>query len=155
MDVGLLLLRVALGAVLMGHGTQKLFGWFGGHGIEGTSQFFGSLGHRPPKQMAIVAGLSEAGGGLLLVLGFLDPLGSAIVVGVMIVAASTHWPAFWVTDNGAELPIFYAVTAAALGLTGPGRVSIDNAIGWGYGYPLRLGPIAIGVPGANGGGGGG
>ena len=66
MDGALLILRVVFGALLIGHGTQKLFGWFGGHGLEGTGAFFHSLGFRPGKQMAVVAGASEAGGGLLL-----------------------------------------------------------------------------------------
>src|SRR5207253_2809226 len=90
MDFGLLILRVVVGALLVGHGTQKLFGWFGGYGLEGTGGFFHSLGFRPGRAMAAVAGLSEAGGGLLLALGLLTPLAGAAIVGTLLVAASVH-----------------------------------------------------------------
>jgi putative oxidoreductase len=145
-DVGLLIIRGVLGALLIGHGTQKLFGWFGGYGLEGTGAWMHSIGHRPGRLMAAVAGLSEAGGGLLLALGFLDPLGTAIVVGVMVTAATTHWKhGVWNTEGGYELPVFYAVVAAGLGFTGPGRYSIDHAIGWSYGWGYALAAIAVGI----------
>jgi putative oxidoreductase len=143
-DVGLLIIRVVLGALLIGHGTQKLFGWFGGFGLEGTGAWMHSIGHRPGRLMAAVAGLSEAGGGLLLALGFLDPLGTAIVIGVMVTAATTHWKnGVWNSEGGYELPMFYAIVAAGLAFTGPGRYSIDNAIGWSYGWGYAV--VAIGV----------
>ena len=87
MDGGLLILRVVVGAALVGHGTQKLFGWFGGHGRQGTGVFFELLGYRPGQLFAIIAGLSEAGGGAMLAIGFLTPLAGAAVVGVMLNAA--------------------------------------------------------------------
>ena len=83
MDVGLLLLRLVVGALFVGHGTQKLFGWFGGHGPEGTGGFMHSLGYRPGRRAAMLAGAAETTAGALLVLGFLTPLASAIVVGVI------------------------------------------------------------------------
>src|SRR3954471_1606545 len=93
MAEGLLIIRVTLGLLLFAHGTQKLFGWYGGHGLDGTGGFFESVGHRPGRMMATVAGLSEAGGGMLLALGLLTPLGSAMIIGTMIVAAaSVHAP---------------------------------------------------------------
>ncbi|MDX6285996.1 MAG: putative oxidoreductase [Frankiales bacterium] len=145
-DTGLLVIRVVLGVLLVGHGTQKLFGWFGGFGLAGTGGWMHSIGHRPGKLMAMVAGLSEAGGGLLLALGFLDPLGSAVVVGVMLTAATTHWEnGIWNTDGGYELPFFYAVTAAGLAFTGPGRYSIDHAIGWSYDWPYAVAAVGVGV----------
>ena len=73
MDAGLLILRVVVGVALVGHGTQKLFGWFGGHGRHRTGAFFELLGYRPGVLFAVIAGLSEAGGGTLLALGFLTP----------------------------------------------------------------------------------
>jgi putative oxidoreductase len=145
-DVGILILRVALGALLVGHGTQKLFGWFGGFGLDGTGAWMHSIGHRPGRLMAAVAGLSEAGGGLLLALGFLDPLGSAMVVGVMLTAATTHWEnGIWNTDGGYELPLFYAITGAGLAFTGPGRYSIDHAIGWSYDWPYAVAAVGVGI----------
>ena len=88
MDAGLLILWVVVGVALIGHGTQKLFGWFGGHGRRGTGAFFELLGYRPGALFAVIAGLSEAGGGALLAVGFLTPLAGAAVVGVMLNAAS-------------------------------------------------------------------
>src|SRR3954454_7675468 len=82
MDTGLLLIRIVVGLLLVGHGTQKLFGWFGGHGLEGTGGFFEKLGYRPGKVWAAVAGMSETGGGLLLALGLFTPLASAMIIGV-------------------------------------------------------------------------
>src|SRR5204863_3313150 len=84
MDVGMLILRLVVGALFIGHGTQKLFGWFEGHGLEGTAGFMDSLGYRPGKRYAAIGGLAEAGGGLLLVLGLLTPLAAVLIVGMML-----------------------------------------------------------------------
>src|SRR5205085_8099803 len=84
MDVGMLILRLVVGALFIGHGTQKLFGWFQGHGLEGTAGFMESLGYRPGKRYAALGGLAEAGGGALLVLGLLTPLAAALIVGMML-----------------------------------------------------------------------
>ena len=78
MKLGLTLLRVVIGALFFGHGTQKLFGWFGGHGIEGTAGFFESLGLKPGRRHATAAGAAEAGGGALVALGFLTPAAAAV-----------------------------------------------------------------------------
>ena len=131
MPEGLLIIRLVIGGLLFAHGTQKLFGWYGGYGLEGTGGFFASLGFRPGKQMAMIAGLSEAGGGALLVLGFLTPLGAAMILGTMIAAAtSVHAPhGLWSTNGGYELPLINAVVAAGLAFTGAGSVSIDPAAG--------------------------
>jgi putative oxidoreductase len=151
MDTALLLLRVAVGLLLIGHGTQKLFGWFGGYGIAGTGGFFDSIGFRPGKRLAAVAGVSEAGGGLLLALGLLTPVAGAVVVGTLLVAASVHLDkGLWGTNGGYELALVYAVTAAVLALAGPGAASLDNAFGiadeWSTG--LGLAAIAVGLLGA-------
>ena len=154
MPEGLLIIRGVLGLLLIAHGTQKLFGWFQGHGLEGTGGFFHSLGHRPGTLMAGVAGLSEAGGGLLLLLGFLTPLGAAMVVGTMFVAAaSVHAPnGLWATNGGYELPLLNGVVAAGLAFAGAGDWSIDGAAsipwtsGWGPGLAaLVLAAVAAGI----------
>jgi putative oxidoreductase len=138
MPEGLLVIRLAVGALLFMHGTQKLFGWFGGHGLQGTGGFFESIGHRPGRHMALAAGLSEAGGAVLIVLGFLTPLGAAIVMGTMIVAAvSVHAPhGLWAADGGYELPLTYGLVCAGLAFTGAGDWSVDSAadLGWTNGW---------------------
>lgn len=151
MAEGLFILRFVFGLLLAAHGAQKLFGWFGGYGIGGTAGFFEQVGHRPGRLMAMVAGLSEAVGGLLLVFGFLTPLAAAIVIGVMTVASiSVHKDnGLWATNGGYELPLLYAVAAASLPFTGPGDWSLDNAIGWDLtGWGFGLGAIALGLVGA-------
>src|SRR3954470_3916015 len=101
MDIALLALRVVAGLLMTGHGAQKLFGSFGGHGIEGTAGFMESLGMRPGRRHAAAAGTAEVAGGLLLVLGRATAVGSALIIAVMVVAIATvhakNGP--WVTDG--------------------------------------------------------
>jgi putative oxidoreductase len=131
MSIGLLILRLVVGGLFIGHGTQKLFGWFEGHGPDGTGGFFESLGYRPGKRMAYLAGLTEAGGGTLLILGLLTPLAAAMIIGVMVNATlAVHAPkGVWNSNGGYELPLVFAAAAACLAYVGPGSVSIDHAIG--------------------------
>ncbi len=131
MNAGLLLVRLILGAALAAHGSQKLFGWFGGHGLAGTGGFMESLGFRPGKTFALAAGLGELVGGLLVILGFLGPIGPGLIVLVMVVAMETvHWKnGFFAMSNGIEMPLAWATTAVALAFAGPGAWSLDAAFG--------------------------
>jgi putative oxidoreductase len=130
-SLGLLLARLVLGLLMAAHGAQKLFGWFGGHGLAGTGGFFESLGFRPGRTFALAAGLAEFGGGLLLALGLLGPVGPALVVSVMIVAALTvhRTHGLFAMTNGVEVPLLYGAGALALALTGPGAWSLDALLG--------------------------
>lgn len=132
LDLGLLVVRVVFGLIFAAHGAQKLFGWFGGYGIAGTGGWLESSGYRPGRFFATALGLTEFTAGLLLALGFLGPVGPALIVTVMIVAMVTvHWKnAFFVTTNGIEHPLMFAVAAIGLALTGPGRYSLDYALRW-------------------------
>lgn len=128
MDYGPLILRVVVGAVIAVHGAQKLLGWFGGGGLNATATLFASLGFRPPRPYAICAGATELVGGLLLVTGFLTPLGSAAVVGMMLAAIVTVHGSkgFSNTKGGWEFNATLAASAWALAFTGPGRASLDE-----------------------------
>lgn len=139
MTAGLLLIRVALGVLFLAHGTRKLFGWGGRGGLQETADFFASVGYARSRKLAAVGGGAEALGGLLLLLGFLTPLGAALVAGVMVNAVvAAHWqPTLW-TDHDAseyplvvayEYPLLVALVAIALAFTGPGVVSVDQLAG--------------------------
>ncbi len=102
--VGLLILRAVLGAIFVGHGTQKLFGWFDGPGVTGTGEFFRGLGLRPARFWALAVGLAEIVGGVLTALGSLGPIGPALLVGVMVgaitLAHMSH--GFWNANGGSS-----------------------------------------------------
>ena len=148
---GLLIARLVFGSLMVAHGTQKLFGWFGGYGLAGTGGFFDSLGFRPGKAFAAAASLAEITGGLLLALGFLGPVGPALIISVMIVAAiSVHWKhGLFASTNGIEVPLLYAAMALTIALTGPGSFSLDAALGLMSLWTPRvvLAVIAIGIVG--------
>src|SRR5213595_3738976 len=116
LSLGLLLVRVVIGLVMAAHGTQKLFGWFGGYGLNKTGEFFVQLGFWQGRTFAAAASLAEIGSGLLIALGFLGPVGPALMISVMIVAMITvHWRnGLFAADNGVEVPLLYATTAIAL-----------------------------------------
>jgi putative oxidoreductase len=129
MDLGRLLLRLTIGGTFFVHGTQKLFGWFGGHGPDGSGQFFESLGLRPGRRNAIAAGSAETGCGVLVALGLATPLAAAGLSAVMITALRTViWKEGFKPATG-EHEVLLAVAALALTDTGPGAPSLDSALG--------------------------
>jgi putative oxidoreductase len=132
MALGLLLLRVVFGLTLAAHGSQKLFGSFGGGGAAGTTTFFRSLGFRAPLLMALIAGLGELAGGLLFAFGLLTPLAALILSIVMLNAiGSVHWKkGFFNSAGGYEFNLAILATAVAITAIGPGRYSLDGALGW-------------------------
>jgi putative oxidoreductase len=128
MNVGRLLLRVTVGSIFVEHGTQKLFGWFGGHGPDGTGQFFESIGLRPGRQNAIAAGAAEAGGGMLLGLGLATPLAAATLSSVMVTALrKAIWREGFETGKGGY-EVLLLVSALALAESGPGPLSVDGLL---------------------------
>lgn len=130
-DIGLLILRLTMGGLVAGHGSQKFFGWFSGPGLKGTAGWLESLGLKPGTPWATVASISEFGGGILTTLGFLHPLGPLGTMGAMIMATvKAHWgKPIWASKGGAELPVINMATALALTLTGPGSFSLDHVFG--------------------------
>ena len=129
-DLGLLMLRVGVGASCFSHGAQKLFGWFGGGGVAQTAEAMSSMGFEPGERSAWAAGVLETAGGAMLALGLATgPVGAALT-GDMIVASSVHAPnGFFNTNGGFELPITYALVGSTFAMTGPGRFSIDHLTG--------------------------
>ena len=131
MAIALLIVRLILGLGIAVHGSQKLFGWFGGYGIAGTGGFFEGLGFRPGNFFALAAGLGEITGGILVVLGLGGPIGPAIVVMVMLVAiVSAHISKGFLAQNGGwELAGLYVAVALALAFAGSGAYSLDRLLG--------------------------
>jgi putative oxidoreductase len=130
-SAGLLVVRLVIGLLMAAHGAQKLFGWFGGHGLAGTGMYFESIGFRPGRLFAQLAATTEFVSGLLIALGFLGAVGPALVLSVMIVAGvSVHWKnGLFASSNGIEVPLFYATVAMGLALIGYGKYSLDAVLG--------------------------
>jgi len=127
-DVALLLLRAGVGVIMFAHGTQKLFGWFDGSGLDATGQFLSGSGYPAGRAMAVVTGLAETLGGVGLALGLLTPLAAAAVLGVMINAMAVKWGGGFFAPDGIEYEILLALAAVALALTGPGRYAVDRLL---------------------------
>jgi putative oxidoreductase len=151
MKIGRLLLRLTVGSLFFGHGTQKLFGWFGGHGLDATANMFDSIGMRPGQRNAVAAGLAEAGGGAGIALGLATPLSAATLTSVMLTAINRvhlkNGP--WVTNGGYEYNIVLIAAVLALVEVGPGELSLDHLLGnerTGAGWTLIA--LALGVAGA-------
>ena len=123
MNLGLFILRLVVGFMMAGHGSQKLFGWFGGHGLQGTAGYFEVLGFRPGRLFAALAAVTEFFSGLLVAFGFLGPIGPALMTSVMVVAIySVHWKnGLFAATNGVEVPLLYAVS---------GMPSSINSLNW-------------------------
>jgi putative oxidoreductase len=150
-NLGLLVLRVIVGVLFVGHGAQKLWGWFGGHGIAGTGGFFEALGLRPGRMHASAAGVAEVAGGALLALGLLTPLAGAMLTAVMVMAIWTVHASkgVWATGGGYEYNLVLLAVAFALAGVGPGSWSLDHALGISdAGAGWALGELAAGVAGA-------
>jgi putative oxidoreductase len=126
----LLLVRVLIGALFVGHGGQKLFGWFGGQGIAPFVESMNKMGAQPAQFWAYFAATGEVVAGVLLVLGLLTPVAAAVLLAEMAVAVfEVHWPkGLWSQQGGFEYPLVLGVVAFALGLTGPGVYSLDNRL---------------------------
>ena len=132
MNVGLLLLHGLVGSFVFAHGSQKLFGWFGGFGIRGTGAYMESVGLRHGRVMAAAAGTSEVVGGALFGLGLVTPFAAAMIAGTMLVASRTdhRGKGFWIYAGGSEYVLTNTVIAIALAFNSAGAWSLDNAIGW-------------------------
>jgi putative oxidoreductase len=135
-SLAFLLLRLTFGGLMMGHGAQKLFGAFGGHGPEATGQFMESMGMKPGHFWARAAGWTEFGGGLLTALGILHPAGPLLTVAPMVMATTKAHAGkpIWVSSGGAELPVTNMAIAGALTLAGPGIFSLDAILGTRLGF---------------------
>lgn len=143
-NIALFVLRSVVGLLVAGHGAQKLFRWFNGPGVAGMAGWLGSIGFRPARLWALLAGGMEFGGGLLLAFGFLSPLGSLGIVAVMLMTiAKVHWPKVWVTENGMELPLTNVAAAAAVGIAGPGVYSLDALLGTALPGSVAIAALAL------------
>jgi putative oxidoreductase len=130
-SIALVLLRLGVGLTLAGHGLQKLFGWFGGPGLNRVKQGFEKQGFRPAWPWIILAIVGEVGGGLSVALGFLTPLGAAGIFGAMAMATfKSHWKnGFWLNKGGYEYSLILMIASITIGLMGPGNYSLDSLFG--------------------------
>ncbi|MED1470121.1 DoxX family protein [Bacillus salipaludis] len=126
-NIGLLIIRLVIGVLFMGHGAQKLFGWFGGYGLKGTGGWFESIGMKPGVTMALFAGLAELVGGTLFALGLLTPLAGIMIAGTMVMAiVKVHGAnGIWATSNGYEYNLTLLAVAIGIALMGPGQYALD------------------------------
>ncbi|WP_286230378.1 DoxX family protein [Neobacillus mesonae] len=126
-NLGLLIIRLVIGVLFIGHGAQKLFGWFGGYGLKGTGGWFESIGMKPGVTMALFAGLAELIGGILFVLGLLTPLAGIMIAGTMVMAIVKVHAAngLWATSNGYEYNLTLLAVAIGIALIGPGQYALD------------------------------
>lgn len=133
-STGLLIMRLVLGLIMAAHGAQKLFGWFNGPGLEGFAGGLERLGVRPGRPWAMIAGVVEFGGGLLVAAGLLTPVAALFLAGDLLVAILTVHitKGFWNSHGGYEYPLALIGGLVALSLIGPGPLSIDERI------PLQL-----------------
>jgi putative oxidoreductase len=151
LGIGLLIARLIIGLVMAAHGAQKLLGWFGGYGLQATGEFMVQLGFTQGRAFAAMASIVEITSGLLIALGFLGPVGPALMISVMIVAALTvHWKnGLFAAKNGVELPLLFIASALAFAMAGFGPYSLDGLLGfttpWSPGMTWLV--IAVGIAG--------
>lgn len=148
MHLGLLILRLVVGLLFVGHGAQKLFGIWGGHGLAGTAGFFDSIGLKPGRLHAAAAGVLEFAGGLLLALGLFTPFAAAALIAVMTAAVlSVHLPkGIWSTSGGYEYNLVLASVAFALAAIGAGNWSLDHALSLNiHGVLWAVGALVVGA----------
>lgn len=126
-NIGLLIIRLVIGLSFVGHGAQKLFGWFGGYGLKGTGGWMESLGMKPGVTMALLAGVAEFVGGLLFAFGFLTPLAGIVIAATMVMAiAKVHGPnGYWSTQNGYEYNLAILAVTIGIAFTGAGEYALD------------------------------
>ena len=127
---GPLALRVLVGIIFAAHGAQKLFGWFGGFGLDGTGEYFATVGLTPGYLMALLAGVAEFFGGLALVAGFLvRPAAAALAFAMLIAIVAVHWSSgFFAASGGYEYALALLAASVALVFSGAGRFSVDRAV---------------------------
>ena len=148
MNIARLMARTVIGGLFVGHGMQKLTGWFGGPGLEGTTGMMESLEMNPPRRNAVAAGVAEAGGGALLFLGLATPMASAALIGTMITAIrKVHWASGpWVTSGGYEYNLVLIASLLALAEEKPGDISLDAALGLDLtGFRWSLAALGLGA----------
>jgi putative oxidoreductase len=145
LDLGIAVLRFVVGLTFAVHGAQKLFGWWGGPGFAGWQAAMAHMGFRPALAFALISGLIEFGGGLLLVAGLLTPfVASALVAQSVVIIGQVHWSnGFFNSKSGFEFPLLLGAAAAALALVGSGAVSLDAAVNLGVG-PLAPAALVLG-----------
>ena len=153
MKIGMAVLRLVIGLLFVGHGMQKLAGWFGGGGVEGTAQGFEAMGIKPGRDNAVAAGVSEAGGGALLAAGLATPLAATMISGAMGSAVyhvhGNNGP--WVSKGGWEYNVVLIAAVFAVAAAGPGELSLDHALGTERSGPaVALAAIGAGLLGAAG-----
>ena len=146
-DAALLILRLGVGLTFAAHGAQKIFGWWGGPGINAWKGAVANMGFRPVTLFAAISALAEFGGGLLLAAGLFTPLAGAVLVGQsMVIIGHVHWPkGFFNSKGGYEFPLVLAVGVIALVLTGAGAWSLDAAIGFSFDANLRVALVIVGI----------
>jgi putative oxidoreductase len=148
MHIGLFLIQIVVGGLVFAHGAQKLLGWFGGFGIEGTAGYMESIGLRHGRLMAASAGIVEITGGALVATGLLLPLGAALIGSAMLVAARTdhRGKGLWIFNYGSEHVLTNGAVVIGLAIAGPARWSLDNAIGWDvHGLAWGIGAAVVGL----------
>ena len=131
MQVGRLAARTVIGSLFIGHGTQKLYGWFSGPGLQGTEGMMEALNLRPARRNAYAAGITETAGGALLLVGLATPLAAAALIGTMITAIrKVHLPnGIWAANGGWEYNAMLIAALVALAENGPSDLSLDAALG--------------------------